>query len=425
MKGAGAPTLARRERRSGRGGRSQNLATTPRQCNRRDTPAVLAALAAAVRAGGQHGTVGMTAREASALRMGSLLLTGAGDGEGPRTVAEVVGWFGAMQAQDYASGLWSLGCRLPGWTRADVEDALERREALRTWPMRGTLHLVPARDARWMLELMGGRALAGAAKRRTTLGLDEATAERAVEVLSEALAEQGRLTRAACVATLERDGIPAGGSRGYHLLWYASQRGVLCLAPNRGSEQTFVRLDAWVPDPHRLSRDEALALIAQRYVRSHGPVTRRDFIGWTGLTAADTDAALSLSGDALTAIEVEGVDMVVAADVLQAPDLGPHDDDIHVLPGFDEYLLGFKDRSLVLDPAHAQTVVPGGNGVFQPTLVRGAKVVGTWKRTTTRARTVVTIRPLTRLRAGDRRGTEAAFARYAGFLGTAVDIRWS
>src|SRR5690349_23423323 len=107
-----------------------------------------------------------------------------------------------MQAQDMASGLWSLGVRLPGCTVGDVTAALERREAIRTWPMRGTVHLVPPADAHWMLELTGVRALAGAERRRATLGLDETTAERAVEILAAALAGGKRLTRAECGAAL-------------------------------------------------------------------------------------------------------------------------------------------------------------------------------------------------------------------------------
>ena len=95
------------------------------------------------------------------MRMTSLLLR-AHPSAKPDTVAGVVEWFGAMQAQDMASALWSLGVRLPGFTLADVNAALERREAIRTWPMRGTVHLVPPADARWMLDLMGVRALAGA-----------------------------------------------------------------------------------------------------------------------------------------------------------------------------------------------------------------------------------------------------------------------
>ena len=139
--------------------------------------------------------VEFTRRQALAMRMASLLLRERPGGR-PADVAGVVTWMGAMQAQDLASGLWSFGVRLPRFTLDEVTAALERREAVRTWPMRGTVHFVPPRDVHWMLDLMGIRALAGAAKRRTFLGLSEEVADRAVEVLGAALAGGGRLTRA-------------------------------------------------------------------------------------------------------------------------------------------------------------------------------------------------------------------------------------
>ncbi|MEV1329352.1 winged helix DNA-binding domain-containing protein [Micromonospora costi] len=362
--------------------------------------------------------VRLTASEALALRMTSLLLRPHPTIR-PGAVADVVEWFGAMQAQDLASGLWSLGARLPALTQVDVQAALERREALRTWPMRGTVHLVPARDARWMLELTGVRSLAGAATRRAALGFDAVTADRAAEVLGTALAGGGRLTRAQCLATLNAAGIATDGQRGYHLLWYASVRGVTCLAPNIGTEQTFALLDEWAPEPHRFERDEALATLARRYVRSHGPVTAREFAGWTGLTLTDARRGFAAAGDALAAVEVDGEEMLVDAALLAAP--RDPVDDLLALPGFDEYLLGYRDRSLMLDPAHRNAVIPGNNGVFQPTVVSGGRVEGTWKRAVGRGRVTITVRPLAAL---DRPRTERALARYAAFLGLPPAVVW-
>ncbi|MEH0827706.1 MULTISPECIES: winged helix DNA-binding domain-containing protein [unclassified Micromonospora] len=341
---------------------------------------------------------------------------------GPRDVAGVVEWFGAMQAQDVASGLWSLGSRLPGWTVADVRAALERREALRTWPMRGTVHLVPPGDAHWMLAVTGVRALSGAATRRAALGLTEAEADRAADVLGAALTGGGRLTRAECLATLAAAGIDTAGQRGYHLLWYASQRGVTCIAPHVGTEQTFALLDEWAPAPRRPERDEALGLLALRYFRSHGPTTRQDFAGWTGLTAADAKRGIAVAGDDLATVEVDGVPALLDAALLDAPRT-PRDD-VLALPGFDEYLLGFKDRSLMLDPAHRQAVVPGGNGVFQSTIVREGRVVGTWKRTIARGRVTVTVRELVPFDAALRARVETALAGYADFLGLPLHHSW-
>src|SRR5690349_19527399 len=300
----------------------------------------------------------------------------------PGSVAGVVEWFGAMQAQDVASGLWSLGVRLPGLTLADVNAALERYEAIRTWPMRGTVHLVPPADALWMLELVGVRALAGAAKRRETIGLTQAAADRGVEVLATVL-KGNRLTRAECLAALAEAGVELGPQVGYHLIWYASQRGVSCIAPHIGKEQTFVLLDEWAPEPHRPERTEALGIMALRYFRSHGPASRADFARWTGLTMADTRAGIAAAGDRLTTVRVDGAEMIVDPALLDAPSDHPTAapaeaaDDWLALPGFDEYMLGYKDRTLMMADEHLAAVVPGGNGVFRATLVRGGRVVGT------------------------------------------------
>lgn len=353
----------------------------------------------------------MDARTALGLRMTSLLLRGGG----PSTVAGIVEWFGAMQAQDVNSALWSLGCRLPGCSIEDVNAALEERTVLRTWPMRGTVHFVPAADAHWMLELMGVRALGGASKRRETLGLDEKTVDRAVEILGTALAGGGRMTRAECMATLTEGGVEVTGQRGYHLLWYASQRAVTAIAPHVGKEQTFVLLDDWVPRPRRPDREEALEIIARRFFRSHGPATRKDFAGWTGLPMSDCKIGIAAAGDELTVVDVDGVEMIMASDV---DDLGSGG--WLALPGFDEYMLGYKDRSLMATPEQLAAIIPGGNGVFQSTIVREGRVVATWKRTLTRKGVTVTVLPLAEF---DLSFAEQALSPFAAYLGLELTVK--
>ncbi|MCF6475804.1 winged helix DNA-binding domain-containing protein [Nonomuraea sp. MG754425] len=367
----------------------------------------------------------LTPRQVLDLRMSSLLLRPSPGGAGRATsVAEVVTRLGAMQAQDLASGLWSFGARLPGVTAADVTVALERREALRTWPMRGTIHFVPSRDARWMVELMGVRVLNGAARRREQLGLSEETAVQAMDVLGAALAGGGRLSRSECLAVLSDKGIDTSGQRGYHLLWYASQRGLLCIAPNLGNEQSFVLLDEWVPDPHRPERDEALGTVALRYFRGRGPTTRHDFAGWTGLTAADAKRGIAVAGDALARVTVSGVEAYADAALLDAAPPPAGDDEVLVLPGFDEYLLGYKDRSLMVADEHKAAIIPGNNGIFQATVVRAGRVVATWKRTLTTSRARITVQPLVPLHGSDRAEAERAFERYARFVERTPEVRW-
>jgi hypothetical protein len=354
--------------------------------------------------------VDLSPSAALSLRMTSLLLRPHPLGN-PGTVAGVVEWFGAMQAQDVASGLWSLGVRLPGATLADVNAALERREVLRTWPMRGTVHLVPAADAHWMLELMGVRALAGVARRRETIGLDAETAERGVEVLGEALAGGKRLTRAECLAALTGAGLRLGPQMGYHLLWYASQKGVTAIAPHVGKEQTFVLLDDWAPKPNRPSREEGLAIIARRFFRSHGPATVKDLVRWTGLTTKDVRAGIA--GADLATVSVAGQEMFLDPAVGEPGPVEGWD----VLPGFDEYLLGYGDRTMMLDKADETKVIPGGNGIFQATIVHAGRVVGTWKRTLGKAVTIDAF-PLDSVQAPD-----TVFDRYGEFVGLPTVVR--
>ncbi|HVQ18533.1 MAG TPA: crosslink repair DNA glycosylase YcaQ family protein, partial [Actinomycetes bacterium] len=104
-------------------------------------------------------TSALTASEVLALRMRNLLLAAERPASGLDSVGALARWFGAMQAQDLGSLLWSVGLRL-GLTVTQVEAELEKGEALRTWPMRGTIHLVPTEDAAWMVRVFGERPLA-------------------------------------------------------------------------------------------------------------------------------------------------------------------------------------------------------------------------------------------------------------------------
>ena len=367
----------------------------------------------------------LTSAEALAVRMRNLLLTERRP-EHRSNAHALSQWFGAMQAQDLASLQWSLGLRLGGRV-SDVDADLELGQVVRTWPMRGTLHLVPTEDAAWMVQVFGAKPLAGAAKRRDYLGLSENDADRAVGLLGEALSGGGRLTRAECIALLGAGGVDAAG-----------QRGVTCIAPNVDGDQTFVLLQEWAADhgsaPRTLTRDEALAVTAMRYFQSHGPAPRKDFAGWAGISAGDAKAGIAANDDALLTVLVDGVEMVAAAAGLdaardQSSALGEttrgRGEGWVAVSGFDEYLLGYKDRSLMLAPEHFAAVVPGGNGVFRSTLVRHGRVMATWKRTLTAATAKVDATPVVTLTRSDRASAEAALQPFADFVQRDLTVTWS
>lgn len=339
-----------------------------------------------------------------------------------RTPLEVAEWFGALQAQDVASGHWSLGVRCPGATESTVLESFERGDIVRTWPMRGTIHVVPARDVSWMLDLMGPRVLASSARRRASLGLTLRDAERAAEALATELGTARVLTRAEAVATIAAAGIDVTGQRAYHLLWYAAQLGITCIGPQRGGDQTFVLLADWAPDQVKMTQADALVELFFRYVRSHGPVGLRDFAGWTGLTLTDTRRAAGGNAGRLVPLRTDTGELWATTDLsarLRGKDLPSHS--VVALPGYDEFVLGFKDRSLQLAPGSFERVVPGGNGVFRATVVADGLAVATWKRTLGPRRVTVEVEPL--VTTLDLATLDAVLAPYGHFLSRQVEVR--
>ncbi len=326
----------------------------------------------------------------------------------------VVSWMGAMQAQDYYQAVWAIGARIPSATLQTIEQAIENGEILRTWPQRGTIHWVAPEHIKWMLQLGAARMIARDAQRLAQLDLDVPVMQRIEPIFREALAGKKRLTRVQMFEVLGNAGIHTNNQRGYHILWYMAQTGVICIGPMRGKEQTFALLDDWTPNTPILPREEALAALAKLYFTSHGFATIHDFAWWTGLTITEARKGFESIKSQFVSETIGKKTYWMHADHTAPPD---HPRGVVLLPGFDEYLLGYQDRSDVLDPLHASKVVPGGNGVFFPMIVIDGQIEGTWKRTIKRDKVIITrdtFRPLTDQKRAE---FEIAAQRYAAFHG--------
>lgn len=306
------------------------------------------------------------------------------------TARDVVGAFGAMQAQEYRSALWAVGLRLANTTQRDVEQALASAAIVRTWTLRGTLHLVAAEDVRWMLGLVGRKVIAGGAGRLRQLGIDDLVLKASRRVLDKGLSEGGRLTRGDAFLLLERAGIATADQRGIHILQQLSLKGLLVQTTFTGRQTTFVLLDAVVPRAAALSREESLAELAWRYFSSHGPATLRDFAWWSGLGVAEARAGIELAAGRLTSEKIgDAVHWMPIAPPAPAPMVPstsappappspvPTGRIVHVLPGFDEYILGYQDRRSALDDVASAQIVR--NGVFRPAIVADGRAIGTWR----------------------------------------------
>jgi hypothetical protein len=356
----------------------------------------------------------MTVSDLIAMRMVALRLH---DTSRSKAVLDLVRWMGALQAQDYESGLWAIGVRMKDTTRPDIEQAIAKREILRTWPMRGTWHFIPAVDAVWMQRLMASRVMPSIRKRSADFGFAEREVSRARDVTIKQLVGGISLARKTLIERLGAAGINISEQRGNHLVRRFGNEGVLCNGINEGKEPTFSLLDEWVPKPASLDDDEALATLALRYFSSHGPATMADFMWWTGLTKADTQCGIQANNGKLRSAACEGVDYWFSP---QTEPLAASP--VELLPAFDEHLLGYKNRDHVLAAQHANNVCPGGNGVFRPTIVNSGKVHGLWKRKEAAKKAQVEMQPFAKLPASLGKPIGNAVLRYAEFLGKPVSI---
>jgi hypothetical protein len=318
------------------------------------------------------------AREILALRLRSQRI----DPVGATDPADVVRHLLATQAQDFGQALWAVGARSKSAVRSDVLASLASGAVVRTMPMRGTLHFVASEDLRWMLAVTAQRTLQSATTRFAQLGLDAATLDRVEELTRNALAGGTSLSRDEYLTMLAAGGVAPDGQRGYHIIFQLSQRAIVCWGPPAGTQQALVLVDDWIaPTPER-DRAEAVQSFALRYFASHGPATERDLAWWTKLPLGDVREAIAGLGDQLTALTLDGVDYLIASSALDGVTLegASPGAKVFVLPGFDEYLLGYQDRALVLEAEHSWRIVPGNNGIFLPMIVSRGEIVGGWRR---------------------------------------------
>jgi hypothetical protein len=341
-------------------------------------------------------------------------------GRRPRSVAEVVRALGGLQAQDTPASRLALRPRGAGLDEAAVRRACDQeRSVVRTWVMRGTLHMVAAEDAGWLVALLGPGFAAADRRRRLQLGLDDELCERAVAALPAVLAG-GPLPRAELVRALAAKGvrIDPDGQAPAHLVGYAALRGLVCRGPDLGGDQaSYVLLEDWV-GAGRMRRprgpDDALAELARRYLGGHGPAAPEDLAAWSGLPVGRARRAFELVAGELRPVELDGRTLWAPAGA--PPARRPAGPLVRLLGRFDDYLLGWRGRELILDPRHARRIQAGG-GWIHPALVVDGRVVGTWRARRAGDRLEVTVEPFGRLPPGVRPGLEAEVADLGRFLG--------
>ncbi|GAA4477869.1 winged helix DNA-binding domain-containing protein [Microbacterium panaciterrae] len=324
----------------------------------------------------------------------------------------------AVQGQEFLAGRWALGIRSAGTpTLAAVDAAFDRGELVRTHTMRGTLHIIPAEDLRWVLSVTGDRQLRQAASRQRQLGIDAALIARVESAFRERLAEGGR-TRAQLFDDLVELGIDPSGQRGVHLIYALNVRGILVQGPvvHRDDavsrEQLFVLAEQWIPESP--APEDPLAEFFVRYVDGHGPATAEDFAWWSGLPVTAAREAAERGRSRVTQIG-EGV-FVGSSRPRRAA--GSDDAAVLALPMFDEYYISYADRSAVASQKSMALIGPGKNGMVRASLLAAGRIAGAWTHSAAvgRHREDAIAEPFDE--ALDPDAVAAALRRYAAFVST-------
>jgi hypothetical protein len=315
---------------------------------------------------------------------------------------DVVEWLGAVQAQDFPAAKWAIAQRTTGASDLGLDLAFNSGAILRTHVLRPTWHFVPAKDIRWMLALTARRVRAAIAHQGRWLGLDAEVFTKANRLIEKALADRREMTRTELGALLDIRGVALG-----NVLMHAEVDGLICSGVVRGKEHTYALLEERAPATRTIERDEALALLAWRYFRSHGPATLKDFAWWSGLSASDAKQGIANARD--LASETIGGTTYWLSDKTPSP---ARTGQVYLLPNFDEYLVAYVDRR------HA------AEGLAPPValsnvVVADGRIVGTWRRTVSAQTVEVNVILFSRVR---KAALDRAVQRFGAFHGRAASF---
>ena len=211
---------------------------------------------------------------------------------------------------------------------------------------------------------------------------------------------------------------PSGVQRTAHIMMRAELDAVVCSGPRRGKQFTYALLDERVASTTPSDRDEALLELARRYFHGRSPATAQDFGWWSGLPMPDVKRGIDLARTELEPVTIEGKKYWSAASAIAKPSPSAH-----LLPNYDEFFIGHRDRSAIGGRLASVKSVTGWNALSAHVVAIDGHLVGGWRRSPGRDAVVLDMKILTRLTATERDRLLKEVRRYATFAGKTVDLR--
>ena len=356
-------------------------------------------------------------RRIAAARLGRQFLVG----ESPhRNAADVVRALTAVQSQDFAGAKWALAMRSDGLDETAIDAAFDRGDIVRTHVLRPTWHFVAPEDLRWMQALTGHRVARIMASYNVKLGLTPAVLRKSLGVIEKSLAEQGPLTRTQLKAELERERINTEGTqRLAHLVMQGEVEALVCSGPQRGKQSTYALVGERITQSRLLEGDEALHELTVRYFASRAPATVHDFAWWSGLTVAECTRGIVMTGKELQHILLNEKKYFVPPDFQLPTKVSAG---AHLLPNYDEYFIGFKDRSAIGQRLGNSVLVTGGNALIAHVVAVDGQLVGGWRRGFEKGKTVLTLKLMAQLTRKEHSTLKRAVERFGEYTGSVVDF---
>ena len=335
----------------------------------------------------------LTDQQVRLLRLRAQRLISNGTGQ-PLSVGQVLTRICGAQAQDLPAALLSIHAREAGLTAEDIDQArLKPLTIVRTWLMRGTLHLVTVEDARWLIPFLGPVSITNDRRRMAQLGWDEARVGQGLRLVHDELARQAGLTREEIIGLLKAHGLPHEGQATIHLIAHAAAEGMLCQGPNRGKKPAYVPFTGWVGELNPFPPAFAQSELAHRYLEAFAPASPEDFASWSGLKVSAARRAWQSIGSQLAPIENSGRTLWMLKSQLDwvetVQDGSPV---VNLLPKFDTCWMGYAERNLLVAPEFARAIHPGG-GIIYPTLMVDGCALGIWTARLSRSVLEVIVKP--------------------------------
>ena len=290
--------------------------------------------------------------------------------------AQVVSHMGAIQAQEYRMMRWAVAMRTRKPSARAFKAAFDDGSIIRLHLMRGTWQLLSADDYWWMLDLCAPKAIAVTRGWMSSnrISIPEKEQMDIRDILAQTAADKGSVTKEDFVQALDEREIRMDAHRLSYHIRMAELTGTLCSGDLLPMKATYALSADKVRPRNAIDRDEALMRFARNYFRSRQPATLEDFVWWSGLNIGDCRRAIALLGNSIHAVKWKGREFYLTDDCRTR---GFRTGKCLLIPPYDEYLIGYKSRDIVLPTEHTHRA-HNNSGIFQPIIAHDGIICGNW-----------------------------------------------